>query len=280
MRRAPEPLGFGKSPTELSMNLELDPSVATGYSSKGYMTGKITESWAANNLYCVNCHSDWLVQERPNAPVRDFTCPTCKVTYQLKAKNGKFGSKIANSAYSKKIAAIEQDSLPHFAFLNYDRVRWVVTGLFVVPGHLIGRGTIQRRNPLGPNAKRAGWVGSNILLEDIPAEGRIWMVSGESVFSPSDVRRQWQRIAFIGSDSKAAQGWGADVYSRVCRLVQESGSKEFTLRSFCSRFLADLAELHPENHHIRAKVRQLMQVLRDGGLLEFVDNRGKYRLLD
>ena len=265
---------------ELSMNLDLDPSVAAGYSSKGYIAGKITEWWAANNLYCVNCPSDELAQERTNAPVRDFACPSCKVTYQLKAKNGKFGRKVANSAYSNKVAAIDQGSLPHYVFLNYDRVHWVVTSLFVVPGHLIGRRNIQQRNPLGSNAKRAGWVGSNILLEGIPDEGRIWMVSGGSIISQSSVRQKWQRIAFLGTDSNASQGWGADIYSCVCRLVQETGSRVFTLRSFYSRFLTEIAELHPENHHIRAKVRQLMQVLRNGGLLEFVDNLGTYRLLN
>ena len=211
--------------------------------------------------------------------MRDFACPSCKVTYQLKAKSGRFGIKVANSAYSKKISAIEQGSVPHYAFLNYDRASWVVTGLFIVPSHLIGRGCIQRRNPLGPNAKRAGWVGSNILLGDIPEDGRIWIVSESSISSPSDVRSKWQRIAFLGTDPRASQGWGADVYSRVCRLAQESGNRYFTLQSFYSRFLAELAQLHPENHHIREKIRQQMQVLRTGGLLEFVDNRGNYRLM-
>ena len=155
----------------------------------------------------------------------------------------------------------------------------IVTGLFVVPGHLIGRGSIQRRNPLGPNARRAGWVGSNILLGDIPEDGRIWIVSGNSITSPSVARIKWQRIAFLGNDPQASQGWGADIYSRVCRLAQETGDNVFTLRSFCFRFFTELAEIHPENHHIREKVRQQMQVLRNGGLLEFVDNRGTYRLL-
>ena len=284
-RMAAEAFGFGYlrvwliEYTEVTMNLELDPSVASGYSSKGYITGLISESWAANNLYCVNCQSDKLTQERPNAPVRDFACPVCKVTYQLKAKSGKFGAKVANSAYSKKISAIEEGTVPHYAFLNYDRASWIVTDLFVVPGHLIGRGSIQRRNPLGPKARRAGWVGSSILLGDVPEDGRIWIVSGNSISNPSDVRKKWQRMAFLGTDVRASRGWGADVYSRVCRLVQESGNREFTLRSFYFRFLTELAEIHSENHHLREKVRQQMQVLRNGGLLEFVDNRGTYRLL-
>jgi type II restriction enzyme len=38
-----------------------------------------------------------------------------------------------------------------------------------------------------------------------------------------------------------------------------------------------LAQLHPANRHVRDKIRQQLQVLRDLGLLEFV-GRGKYRL--
>ena len=46
-----------------------------------------------------------------------------------------------------------------------------------------------------------------------------------------------------------------------------------------------LAELHPQNHHIPDKIRQQLQVLRDLDLLEFLGSgspqasaRGSYRL--
>lgn len=35
--------------------------------------------------------------------------------------------------------------------------------------------------------------------------------------------------------------------------------------------------MYPENQHIRAKIRQQMQVLRDEGFIEFLGN-GEYRL--
>jgi type II restriction enzyme len=38
-----------------------------------------------------------------------------------------------------------------------------------------------------------------------------------------------------------------------------------------------LAALHPENHFVRDKIRQQLQVLRDLGLLEFL-GAGEYRL--
>ena len=261
------------------MNLELDPTVAGNYRSTSYVAGQATELWATNNLYCINCPSEILVRELPNSPVKDFSCPQCAATYQLKAKNGRHGRKVPNSAFDQKIAAIERGLVPHYAFLDYTRARWKVTGLFIVPGHLIGRAVIQRRNPLGPHAKRVGWVGSNILLHEIPEPGRIRVVANGEATDPAAARRDWQKVAFLGTDPEASQGWGADVFSRVKRLVQDTGSNEFTLQSFYSRFLVELSELHPENHHVREKIRQLMQVLRNGGLLEFSDIRGQYRLL-
>lgn len=38
-----------------------------------------------------------------------------------------------------------------------------------------------------------------------------------------------------------------------------------------------LARMHPGNKHVREKIRQTIQVLRDLGEVEFVDNRGTYQ---
>ncbi len=39
-----------------------------------------------------------------------------------------------------------------------------------------------------------------------------------------------------------------------------------------------LEKIHPENKHIKDKIRQQLQVLRDKGYLEFI-SPGKYRLI-
>jgi type II restriction enzyme len=51
---------------------------------------------------------------------------------------------------------------------------------------------------------------------------------------------------------------------------------EFTLADVYAHANA-LAKLHPKNAHIRDKIRQQLQVLRDLGLLEFL-TPGSYRL--
>jgi len=37
-----------------------------------------------------------------------------------------------------------------------------------------------------------------------------------------------------------------------------------------------LAGKHPDNHHIKDKIRQQLQMLRDNGIIEFI-GRGRYR---
>jgi type II restriction enzyme len=41
-------------------------------------------------------------------------------------------------------------------------------------------------------------------------------------------------------------------------------------------FAAQLQELHPDNRHVRDKIRQQLQVVRDLGFVEFL-GRGRYR---
>ena len=260
------------------MELMLDPSVAQGLKSQSQVARRVTEAWAADNLFCLACTSEQVAAESPNTPVRDFVCPDCQTAYQLKAINGRHGSVVANSAYDYKVAAIRLGTAPNYAFLDYNRDAWKVTGLFVVPGHFITEAVIQRRPPLPPTARRAGWVGSKILLSRLPPEGRIAVVSNGSPIGPQTVRDNWNKFQFLKEDSRGIGGWAADVLSAVRRLQASTGQDTFTLRTFYARFEDTLAEQHPDNRNVRAKIRQQLQVLRDGGVLEFL-GRGRYRVI-
>lgn len=56
--------------------------------------------------------------------------------------------------------------------------------------------------------------------------------------------------------------------------IEKLEAPEFTLADVY-RFEPQLHKLHPGNRHIRAKIRQQLQVLRDAGYLEFL-GRGEY----
>lgn len=46
-------------------------------------------------------------------------------------------------------------------------------------------------------------------------------------------------------------------------------NKNFTLEQMY-RFEEFLAGKHPDNHHIKEKIRQQLQMLRDNGIIEFI----------
>ena len=261
------------------MHLQMDASAAAGYVSHSQAARRITEQWAKENLFCLGCSSDKLLAQTTNTPVIDFACPGCGQTYQLKSKNGSFGNSTPNSAYEPKMRAISEGRAPNYVFLQYARETWTISNLFIVPGHFMSPNVIQKRNPLGPNARRAGWVGSNILLANLPSEARILVVYEGTEFDPVQVRANWRRFSFIRADKRAKGGWAADVHSCIRKLQQRSGADQFTLQEFYTESRDRLTDLHPENLNIDAKIRQQLQVLRDGGLLRFL-GRGRYFIID
>ena len=117
------------------------------------------------------------------------------------------------------------------------------------------------------------------MLGQLPAESRVSVVYDGVARNPTDVRRDWRKFEFLGSDARASGGWGAQTLNCVKTIHAESGTRIFTLQDFYSRFEAELIALNPDNHNIRAKIRQQLQVLRDGGVITFLGS-GRYRLAD
>lgn len=257
------------------MDLRLDLTVAGELRSPTQIARRVTEDWAGRSLFCLSCSSDHLVAESPNTPVRDFACSTCGAHYQLKSSKRPFGRSVGNSAYSVKMEAIAAGRAPHYAFLQYSMDAAQVTQLFVVPGHFLSPACVERREPLAEGARRAGWVGSKILLWRLPAEARVSVIQDGVVRHPMEVRREWSRYRFL---SGQPGGWAADVLHCVRALEQERSVKDFTIQDFYHRFEAELALRYPHNRNIRPKVRQQLQLLRDGKVLRFLGN-GRYRIV-
>ena len=260
------------------MDLTLDPSVAVGYKSPVQKARVITEHWATANLYCPACTSDELEPLPPNEKVADYRCADCAARYQLKSAGRLFGGSVTNSAYQPKMDAIQNGRVPHYAFLRYSSQRWMVTDLFIVPGYFFTPAVIEERPPLRSTARRAGWMGSNILLRALPADARVVVISGEQALPPEDVRNAWSQFAFLGAAENAKGGWGADILMCVREMQRVTGSHEFSLQDFYRAFEGRLGAFHPENRNVQAKIRQQLQVLRDNGVLQFLSG-GRYRVL-
>ena len=121
-------------------------------------------------------------------------------------------------------------------------------------------------------ARRAGWVGCNILLDKVSSNARIPVVSDGKFQPPRDVRRAYEHLRPLEKLKVEKRGWTLD----VLQTVQSLGKTEFKLSDVYAYTVA-LAKLHPQNAHVRDKIRQQLQVLRDLGLLKFLGS-GSYLL--
>ncbi len=246
------------------MNLGLDTSIVGNYSSNSQIARILTENWVSNNIYCPSCGNLKLTTFENNNPVGDFHCNNCKAEYELKSKKDSFTQKIVDGAYSAMIRRINSDNNPHFFFLNYSIADLKVQNFLVIPKHYFIDDIIERRKPLSENARRAGWVGCNIILKNIPSTGKIFFVKNGKVEALKKVLDIWAKTAFLATQKKEARGWTIE----ILKIVDQIADKEFKL-SEIYKFEEELKMKFPNNNFIRDKVRQQLQVLRDRGMLEF-----------
>jgi type II restriction enzyme len=156
--------------------------------------------------------------------------------------------------------------------MNYNLATLSVANLIIVPKHYFVRDIIEERKPLAATARRAGWIGSNILLSRVPNSGKIPIVQNGVVRPKEAVLADWQRTLFLRRESLEARGWLLDVM--LC--VEKLGTSEFTLEDVYA-FEDHLSGLYPGNQNVRPKIRQQLQYLRDRVFVQFV-SRGRYRL--
>jgi type II restriction enzyme len=231
-----------------------------------------TESWGAANFFCPACESPRLNVAPRNTVAVDYFCPSCESPFQLKSQSKPLGTRIVDAAYSEMKRAILEDRTPNLFVLHYDLDAWAVRSVLLVPHFAFALSAVERRKPLAPTARRAGWVGCNILLDKIPVHARISVVNEGTPQTSQQVRASYNRLRPLEKLQVEKRGWTLD----VLQVVQSLGKLEFTLADVYAHAAA-LAKLHPNNRHIRDKIRQQLQVLRDFGLLEFLGS-GSYRL--
>jgi type II restriction enzyme len=109
-----------------------------------------------------------------------------------------------------------------------------------------------------------------ISLASVPTLGRIGVVRNGNIRPKKAILEQWKQSSRLLETEPRARGWVADVLTCVERLYST-----FTLENVYS-FEKELAQRHPKNQHVRPKIRQQLQALRDLGLIEFV-SPGVYR---
>lgn len=255
------------------MDLQMNTSLAQNYTSRTQKIRILSEEWVGAHVFCPCCGNPTISHFPNNKPVADFFCPICNEEFELKSKSGEIANTVADGAYKTMISRIRSDDNPNFFFMSYRKKDLKVQNLIIVPKHFFVASIIEKRKPLAETAHRAGWVGCNILLKRIPETGKIYLIKDEQLFSVSEVVRKYQKTVFVSEYKAEKRGWLLDIMNCIERIE----TPEFSLNTMYT-FADELQLLHPNNHYVKDKIRQQLQILRDNGFIEFC-GRGLYRKL-
>ncbi len=229
----------------------------------------MTETWAAENLYCPRCTNTVPVQLTSlpnNSKVADLICKLCGAEFELKSTADKFKQYVTDGQYHTMLKRLSQSNSPHFLFLAYDANSRIVKDVFGVPTHFLYPSLILPRKPLSDTAQRAGWQGCNIHLGGVPYSGRIVLVQQSVPVPHEHVCTNWSRSEFLKDRSMKSRGWTIEILALLDRLP-----KVFQLAQVY-QFEIELRSKFPNNIHIKAKIRQQLQILREQGYVEFLGN--------
>ena len=253
------------------MKLGFEDQPQSTYNSGSQNARVLSESWASAQAFCPSCGNDRLTKFSNNRPVADLFCNSCNEEFELKSQKAVFGAKVVDGAFRTMCERLASDNNPNLILMHYSPASGV-NNLMVIPKHFFVQDIIEERKPLALTARRAGWIGCNILLSRVPDAGKIYIVRDAVVQDRQSILEQWRRTVFLREESGGSRSW----LLNVLKCVEDIRAREFSL-SQMYEFESRLSGLYPMNQHVRQKIRQQLQVLRDRGIIECL-GKGRYRL--
>lgn len=121
--------------------------------------------------------------------------------------------------------------------------------------------------------QRAGWTGCNILIAHIPKQGMIHIITKGNISDKQRVIDKANIISKLETKDISYRSWRIDILNCVNTLP----NLIFSLDEIY-KFENLLKTRHSHNKHIKAKIRQQLQLLRDKNFISFLGN-GKYKKL-
>ncbi len=250
-----------------------DLTIAAAYKSPAQRARVISEYWFADNGYCFACETNHLLRAAANTKAMDFACDNCGQNYELKTFAKRPPKSLVDGAYQTLITRINSSSAPTLCLLQRTE-SWQVQSLTAIHSSFLTPWVIEQRRPLSVQARRAGWVGCNIRLDRIPSDAEITVIDKGICLPRAEVRGKFQRFLPLANLPAEQRDWTT---LTLC-ITRRLGKPEFQLSDLYDQ-VGQFAAAYPGNRHIRAKIRQQLQVLRDLGVLAF-EGRGLYRLLN
>ena len=255
------------------MNLNCDITLAANYKSASQQARVISEGWFLKNVYCLACDADSVKQTRANTKATDFVCPKCTHRYELKTFHRRPHGSLVDGAFESMMQRVTSGTAPTLCLLEHTE-EWQIRSLTALHSSFLIPEVVEKRPPLAPTARRAGWVGCNIRLDQIASDGEIAVVSSGVIQPVAEVRARFQRFLPLAKKSAEQRGWTL----LTLRMVRALQKDSFNLQDLYA-MENDFARAYPDNRHIKDKIRQQLQILRDLGVLAF-EERGEYRLLN
>lgn len=250
--------------------MQLDESLADKYKRVNQQIRAMSEPWLVENIFCPCCGNLHIDKMPNNSPVADAYCPKCNEIFELKSKQGSIGAKILDGAYRTMIERITSNRNPQLFVMQYSE-KLSVTDLTFIPKFFFTPDIIEKRKPLSANAKKAGWVGCNILYQKIPTQGKIDVIRDGREFEVAQVVERYAQIKNLQTTDLQGRGWLMDVLDCVNNIKSET----FTLQEIY-KYADVLGAKHNQNNNVKAKIRQQLQFLRNKGFIKFIGH-GVYR---
>lgn len=108
-------------------------------------------------------------------------------------------------------------------------------------------------------------------MTKIPSKGKVFLVRNGIVREPEIVSQEFQETLFLRNQKVVTRGWLLE----ILKCLDKIEGDEFGLEQIYA-FESYLKTVFPKNNHIKDKIRQQLQFLRDADLIEFL-GRGRYR---
>lgn len=105
--------------------------------------------------------------------------------------------------------------------MSYSKSEYSVNDLIFIPKHFFVPDIIEKRRPLAENARRAGWVGCNIIIGKIPEQGKIPIISNRIVSDFAQVVRKVSLSNRLIIRDVHSRGWLMDVLNCVNKICKQ-----------------------------------------------------------
>ncbi len=256
------------------MNLNCNLSLGDRLKRNTQRARVITEAWFEAEGYCLNCNSKRLNPTTAGTIARDFVCPVCSQPYELKSAARAHTRIVQDGGFDSMMRRIRAQEAPALMLMHYS-AQWCVQKLIAIhPVFLTSVVVRKRRKPhIRPRSGLEYWM-CDLDLTVIPPDGKIVIVDASGARREEDARREFRESKRFAEIPVAKRGWTALVLAAVRKI----GKTEFCLDDVYAHE-ETMHRAYPSNSHIRPKIRQQLQVLRDLGYIEFLGKRGEYRVV-